>query len=147
MSEPVRYRTTMHLVGRATGVPVPAEVLDRLGGGRRPAVRAVVNGYAFSGTVGAMGGQALLSFSAEKRAESGIAGGDDLEVELAMDDAPRVVEVPDDLRSALDEAGVTAVFDGLAPSARKAHVTNVTSAKALETRQRRIEGIVAKLRG
>jgi uncharacterized protein YdeI (YjbR/CyaY-like superfamily) len=33
----------------------------------------------------------------------------------------------------------------LAPSQRKAHVTNVEGAKTAETRQRRIRSIVAKL--
>ena len=42
-------------------------------------------------------------------------------------------------------AGVTAVFDALAPSKRKEHVRQVTSAKAEATRQRRINKIVDML--
>jgi uncharacterized protein YdeI (YjbR/CyaY-like superfamily) len=55
--------------------------------------------------------------------------------------------VPDDLAAALAEAGRRAAFDALAPSARKAHATNVETAKAAETRARRIEAIVSKLGG
>ena len=73
----VRYRTTMALLGRNTGVPVPDEVLEELGGGRRPAVEVEVNGFRYRGTVGVMGGRALISFSSDRRRESGIAGGDD----------------------------------------------------------------------
>jgi uncharacterized protein YdeI (YjbR/CyaY-like superfamily) len=56
--------------------------------------------------------------------------------------------VPDDLAAALAAApGVREAFDALAPSARKAHVTNVESAKAADTRERRIAAIVTKLGG
>jgi len=142
MSETVRYTTTMALIGRNTGIPVPDEVLDRLGGGRRPAVDVTVNGYRYRGTVGSMGGRALISFSSDHRASSGIAGGDELEVELALDTAPREVVVPADLAAALEAAGAADRFAGLAPSQRKAHVTAVEQAKAGETRTRRIAKIV-----
>jgi hypothetical protein len=141
----MRYQTRMRQTGNNTGIEVPDEVLDELGGGRRPAVRVTVNGYSFSATVGSMGGRAMLAFSAARRAESGLAGGDDLDVDIELDTAPRTVEVPGDLAAALDAAGARAAFDGLAPSARKAHVTAVEGAKAEATRQRRIEAIVAKL--
>jgi hypothetical protein len=142
MSETVRYTTTMALIGRNTGIPVPDEVLDRLGGGRRPAVDVAVNGYRYRSTVGSMGGRALISFSSEHRTRSGIGGGDELEVELALDTAPRDVPVPDDLAAALEAAGLADRFAGLAPSRRKAHVTAVEQAKAPETRKRRIEAVV-----
>ena len=147
MSEVIRYRTTMHSVGRNTGIPVPPEVLERLGGGKRPPVLVEVNGYRYASTVGSMGGHALIPFSSEHRAASGIAGGDELEVGLTLDLAPREVPVPDDLAAALQDAALADAFAALPPSHRKAHVTAVDSAKAPETRQRRIEAVVAKLRG
>lgn len=142
----VDYRTTMHLTGRNTGIPVPPEVLEALGGGKRPAVVVVVNGYRYTSTVGAMGGQALIPFSSERRTDSGIAGGDELEVSLQLDAAPREAPVPDDLAAALAEAGVRPAFDALAPSRRKAHVVSVESAKAPETRARRVAAAVDSLR-
>ena len=132
--------------GRNTGVPVPPEVLEELGGGKRPAVSVVVNGYRFTSTVGAMGGRALIPFSAERRAESGIAGGDALEVSLELDTAPRDAAVPDDLAAALAQAGVRDAFDALSPSRRKAHVVAVEGAKAPETRARRVTAVVDALR-
>ena len=141
----MRFTTTLFQVGRNTGIEVPPEVLDALGGGRRPAVSVVVNGFAFTSTVGAMGGRALIPFSADRRAASGLAGGDALEVDLELDTAPRTVEVPEDLAAALDAAGATAAFDALSPSARKAHVTSVEGAKAAETRARRVAAVVAAL--
>ena len=139
----VDYATTMHLVGRNTGIPVPPEVLQQLDGGKRPAVAVEVNGYRFASTVGSMGGQALIPFSSAHRAASGIGGGDALQVALTLDAAPRDTPVPADLASALEAAGVTAAFEASAPSRRKAHVVAVEGAKAPETRQRRIDAVVA----
>ncbi|MBZ0301622.1 MAG: YdeI/OmpD-associated family protein, partial [Anaerolineae bacterium] len=59
---------------------------------------------------------------------------------------PRTVDVPDDLAAALAEnPGVRAAFDALSNSVRKEHVRQVESAKAEETRNRRIANIIAKL--
>ena len=143
----MRYETTMELLGNNTGVPVPAEVLDALGGGRRPAVTLTVNGFAYRSTVGSMGGKFLVPFSSALRAESGIAGGDALVVEIELDLAPRTVEPPADLAEALNAAGIRSAFDALSPSRQKAHVTAVESAKADDTRARRVTKVVAELGG
>ncbi|WP_460776031.1 DUF1905 domain-containing protein [Microbacterium sp. GXF7504] len=143
----MRYETTLHQVGNNTGIEVPDEVIAALGGGRRPPVSVVVNGYAFRSTVGVMAGRSLIPFSADKRAETGLRGGDAITVDVVLDTAPRRVEVPADLAAALAIAGVREAFDELPPSGRKAHVVAVEGAKAAATRARRIEGIVAKLGG
>lgn len=137
----------MSQVGNNTGIEVPPEVIEALGAGKRPPVVVIVNGYEYRNTVAVMGGRFMISFSSDKRAETGIAGGDPIVVDLELDTAPRTVEVPDDLAAALEAAGARAAFDALSPSARKAHVTAVEGAKAAETRQRRIDGITAKLAG
>lgn len=142
----VEYPTTMHLVGRNTGIPVPPEVLEALAGGKRPAVAVTVNGYRYRSTVGAMGGKALIPFSSAHRAESGIAGGDDLAVVLELDTAPRDMPMPEDLAVALAASQLQDAFDGLAPSRRKAHVVAVEGAKAPETRARRVAAVVDSLR-
>ncbi|MFN3947917.1 YdeI/OmpD-associated family protein [Microbacterium sp.] len=141
----MRFETTLLQMGNNTGIEVPAEVVEALGGGKRAAVTVNVNGYVFPSTLGVMGGRSLIPFSADKRTATGLSGGDPLTVELTRDTAPRTVEVPDDLAAALGEADVRGAFDALAPSARKAHVTAVESAKAVETRSRRIAAIVSKL--
>ena len=144
----MRFSTTLTQMGNNTGIEVPEQVVTALGAGKRPAVVVDVNGFEYRSTVAVMGGRYLLPFSAERRAESGIAGGDAIDVELTLDTAPRTVEVPDDLQAALSAAPVAAAaWAKLAPSARKAHVTSVEGAKAAETRDRRIAAIVAKLAG
>ena len=144
----MRFETTMTLTGNNTGIEVPPEVIEALGAGRKPPVQVTVNGYTYRSTVAVMGGRYLLPFSSDRRAATGIQGGDPITVDLEVDTAPRTVEVPADLAEALSAApAARAAFDALAPSARKAHVTNVESAKAAETRERRIAAIVAKLGG
>ena len=92
-----------------------------------------------------MGGRYLLPFSAARRQESGIKGGDAIDVELTLDTAPRTVDVPADLRAALDASPTAAAWQKLSNSNRKAQVESVQGAKAAETRTRRIVAIVAKL--
>lgn len=144
----MRFETTMFLSGNNTGIEVPPDVIEGLGAGRKPPVVVTVNGYEYRSTVAVMGGRYLIPFSSDKRSATGIQGGDPIVVDLEVDTAPRTVEVPGDLAAALEAApGARAAFDALSPSARKAHVTNVESAKAEETRQRRIASIAAKLAG
>lgn len=141
----MRFETTLFLDGNNTGIEVPPEVIEGLGAGKRPAVNVTVNGFAYRSTVAPMGGRFLIPFSSDKRAATGLEGGDAITVELSVDTAPRTVEVPADLAAALAAAGAREAFDALAPSAKKAHVTNVEGAKAVETRERRVAAIVAKL--
>ncbi|KQT72200.1 YdeI/OmpD-associated family protein [Microbacterium sp. Leaf436] len=141
----MRFETTLSQMGNNTGIEVPAEVVEALGGGRRAAVVVDVNGYVYPSTLAVMGGRQLIPFSADKRAATGLSGGDPIVVELRLDTAPRTVEVPDDLAAALDAAGARAAFDALAPSARKAHVANVEGAKTADTRARRITSLATKL--
>ncbi|MFT4210229.1 MAG: YdeI/OmpD-associated family protein [Microbacterium sp.] len=143
----MRFETTMSQFGNNTGVEVPAEVIEALGAGRRPAVVVSVNGYEYRSTVGVMGGLSLIPFSADKRTATGIGGGDPITVDIELDAAPRTVEVPEDLAAALAAAGRREAFDALAPSHRKAHVVSVEGAKTAETRARRVAAVVAALRG
>ena len=129
----------------ATGLPVPAEAIATLDSGKRPKVKIRLNDYTYRSTVAAYGEVFMLPLSKEHRDAAGVKAGDELEVTLELDTEPRTVEVPDDLAKALEEGSVTAVFDALAPSKRKEHVRQVTSAKAEETRQRRIAKIVTTL--
>ncbi|TYB58881.1 DUF1905 domain-containing protein [Nonomuraea sp. PA05] len=143
----MRFRTTIELNGKtATGFEVPAEVVDELGGGKRPAVTVTINGYAYRSTVATMGGRFMMPLSAENRQGCGVAAGDEVEVEVTLDTAPREVTVPDDLAAALDAAPeAKKFFESLSYSRKRWHVLNVEGAKKPETRQRRVADTVAKL--
>jgi hypothetical protein len=144
----MRFRTTIVQSGKtATGIQVPDEVVEALGSGKRPAVKVTVNGYSYRNTVASMGGVFMVSLSAEHRAGAGVAGGDEVEVDLELDSAPREVTVPPELAAALDaEPAARATFDGLSYSNKSWHVLQVTEAKTEETRQRRIARSVEALK-
>ena len=50
-----------------------------------------------------MGGEFMLGVSAEVRERAGVKAGDELDVDLELDTAPREVTVPDDLAVRLAE--------------------------------------------
>ena len=130
----------------ATGLPVPADVVAALGKQKRPKVLVTLNGHSYRSTVAAYGDVFMLPLSAENREAAGVKAGDPVEVTIELDLEPRTVEVPADLAVALAEApGATEAFDRLSYTTRKEYVRQVESAKAQETRDRRIAGIVAKL--
>jgi hypothetical protein len=144
----MRFSTTIEQNGKtATGIRVPDEVVEALGSGKRPAVTVTINGYTYRNTIAVMGGVFMVGVSAEHRAGAGVAGGDEVDVDIALDTAPREVTVPDDFAAALDaEPKARATFDGLSYSNRSWHVLQVTGARTDETRQRRIGKSVDMLR-
>lgn len=144
----MRFRTTLQLEGKtATGFRVPVEVVEAMGTGKRPPVTVTINGYTYRSTVAAYGDVFMLPLAAEHREAAGVAAGDEIEVDVERDDAPRDVVVPADFAAALDaEPAARRTFDALSNSNKKWHVLNVEGAKTDETRQRRIEKSVATLR-
>lgn len=130
---------------KATGVPVPDEIVEQLGGSKKPAVVVNLRGYRYRTTVARMGDGYLFPLSAEHRTASGLKPGDELDVTIELDLEPRTTDVPADLAAALDAAGSRAAFDALSPSRQKAHVTQVEGTKNPETRARRVAAVIASL--
>jgi Bacteriocin-protection, YdeI or OmpD-Associated/Domain of unknown function (DUF1905) len=136
----MRFRTTVLQTGKTTtGIHVPDEIVEALGSGKRPPVTITINGFTYRSTVATMGGRSMVSLSAENRAAAGAAGGDEVDVEITRDTAPREVAVPPDFAAALDaEPDARRTFDGLSYSNKSWHVLQIEGAKTDETRQRRI---------
>lgn len=143
----VSFRTTILRAGKtATGIEVPAELVARLGTSKRPPVRVIVNGHTYRSTVAVLSGKFMVGISAENRAAAQVEGGDDVDVELALDTAPREVPVPADLAAILDrEPEAKQRFESLSVSRRQAHVVSIEGAKTAETRQRRLAKVVDAL--
>ena len=136
----MRFRTTIQQSGKtATGIQIPDQVIQALGSGKRPAVTVTINGYTYRSSVAVVGGRYMVGVNAEHRAAAGVAGGDEVDVDIELDTAPREVRVPADLAAALDaEPAARRTFEGLSYSNKSWHVLQVTGAKTEETRQRRI---------
>src|SRR3954462_2403573 len=100
----MKFRTTVLLGGTtATGLPVPPEVVEGLGAGKRPPVRVTIGSHTYRSTLASRGGAYLVPLSAENRAGAGVTVGDEVDVDLELDTEPRVISVPDDLAAALQE--------------------------------------------
>ena len=142
-----QFRAVIEAHGKtATGIEVPAEVVEALGPSRRPKVRATVAGHTYRSSVASMGGRFLLGVSAEVRRAANVAAGDKVDVALELDEETREVVVPDDFAEALAAVpAARAFFDGLSYSQRRWFVLGIEEAKRPETRLRRIDKAVARL--
>ena len=78
-----------------------AQVAEVGEGARRFPVVATVNGYTWRTSVARMGGEFLVGLSREVRQGAGVAAGDQVDVILELDQAPREVEMPAALAAAL----------------------------------------------
>ena len=143
----MKITATVQLNGKtATGVVIPGEIVEALGGGKRPKVQVTIGDYTYRNSVAPMSGVHMLSISSEIRQATGIKAGDTIELELRLDTAPREIEVPDDFAAALAEVPrAKAFFEQLSYSNQRVHTESITGAKTAETRQRRIEKSVALL--
>jgi len=144
----MRFHTTILTSGKtAAGIQVPPEIVEALGAGKVPKVRVTIRGYTYRSSVAMVGGVPMVGVSAENRAAAGVAGGDEVDVDLELDTAPREVTVPADLATALDaEPNARRTFDGLSYSNKSWHVGQVEGAKSDDTRARRIARSVEILR-
>ena len=143
----MRFDPTLFQTGNTTGIEVPPEVVEHRGGGKRPAVLVNVNGFEYRNTIAVMGGRYLIAFSSDKRAATGLTGGDPIVVELTLDTAPRTVEVPDDLAAALaTDPGAAQAFESMAYTHRKEYVRWVSEARREQTRLDRIAATVDMVR-
>ncbi len=141
------FQATIQLDGKtATGVSVPEEIVAALGGGNRPRVRVSVGGYEYQTSVARMGGQFKFPVSAAVREAAGVAAGDEVDVSIELDTAPRSVEVPAELAAALEtHPDARTAFESLSYSNQKRHALLVEGAKTSETRERRIAKILEEL--
>ena len=144
----MRFKTTLDSAGKnAAGFRVPPEVVEALGKGKRPPVIVTINGYSYRNTVAVYGDEFLIGVAQEHRAPAGVKPGDEIEVDLVLDTAPREVEVPADFAAALDAAPeAKSFFEGLSYSNKRRYTLSIEDARSEETRRRRIEKSVSQLR-
>ena len=135
----------------ATGIPVPDTAVAELGAGKNPPVTVSLRAagsdndwYTYRISIATRNGAHIMSFSGANREASGFGAGDAVDVTVELDNSPRVMVIPEDLSSALIAAGGLDRFLALSYSHQRAHIEPVEAAKAADTRQRRIDKIVAE---
>ena len=149
-----KFLATIYKIWMMRHVDVPEEVSTALAkayagtSGRRTApkpkyipVIAVVNGRSAQATlVPAGAGRYRLQLNTALRKAAQADAGDVVSVELRLDLAPRTLPVPPDLRVGLNHhPKAQKAFEALAPGTRRQFIQRYDSAKAPETRRRRLE--------
>jgi hypothetical protein len=144
----VRFTDTLVARGPAAAVVLESEHIAAVGeGAKRFPVVAMVNGYRWRTTVTRMRGEFLLGLNRAVRREAGVEVGDTVDVELELDTAPREVEVPEPLASALaEDSKASEAFDRLAYTHRKEYARWIEEAQREETRRRRVAQALEMLR-
>ena len=140
----IKQRLKPH--GPATAIVLTDAQVDELGGGKRAAVSVTVGNKTVRLRLGVMGGQNLIGISKANREELGVEIGDTVDATVELDEKARTVEIPDDAAKALAAAKLRKKFDALAFTHQKEHIRAITEAKKPETRTKRIEAMIEKLR-
>ena len=144
----MKFQSRVELGGKtATGIAVPDEVVTALGAGKRPAVTITIGDHSYRTTVAAMGGRFFVPLNAANREAAGLQAGDEVEVAIELDNAPREVELPDDLRAALaSDPLAQRFFHQLSFTHRKEWVRWITEAKRSETQAARLARMLEAMR-
>ena len=144
---PERFDTTLQVEGRtATFFEVPLDV-PAIFGRARPPVRVTIGDHTYRSTIAHYGGRYFLPLNRQNREAAGVAAGERMSVELEADLEERTVEVPDDLRAALDgDDEARSAFESLSYAHRREYADWIVEAKRDETRRRRIAKTLERLR-
>jgi hypothetical protein len=144
----VRFRSKVLLAGKtATGVEVPAKVVDGLGSTKRPLVSVTINGYTYRSAIAPMGGIFMLGISEEVRSAAHVKAGDTVDVDVELDTKPRDVEVPPELAKALaKDAKAKKYFESLSYSGKYRLAAPIANGKTPETRERNLEKAMKEIK-
>lgn len=136
----ISFRTTLKGEGHtAAGIAVPEELMAKLGPARRYPVVVTINGdYVYRNSVSWYKGAFMISVSSENQRAAGVTGGDVVDVTVEIDDAPRVLELPEEFALALKDAGVLEAFRSLSFSKQRSFVDPWSAAKSDATRDKNL---------
>ena len=144
----MRFKGKVLLAGKtATGVEVPAKVVEGLGSTKRPLVKVTINKYTYRSAIAPMGGTFMLGISDEVRKNAGVSAGDIIDVDVELDTEKREVEVPPELKKALaKDAGARKFFESMSYSRKVALVNPIANGKTTETRERNLAKAMKELK-
>ena len=141
----VTYKTVVLGFGNHAAIEIPDAVLEQLGANKRAPLKVTVNDYTYQSTAAGMNGQCLVVFPQRDRVAANAIAGDEIEVTLELDSGVREVQMPPELTEALKNAHLLDTFSALTYSKRKEFARQVSEAKTAETRDGRIEKVLAAL--
>jgi hypothetical protein len=145
----LRFRATFHAVGGSTILRLPDKASERLPSRGQVAVQGRVGGREFRTVLEPDGsrGHWMRVDDALQRA-AGISAGDTATVELAPTKGWPEPDVPEDLRRALAAApqAIRDLWREITPMARWEWVRWVRATNNRETRRRRVEAIISKMK-
>lgn len=144
----LRLVTTIVPAGPAVAIRLTPQQVAELGSAKTPPVTVTIGGHTERLRIASMGDGPLIGFNKQVRAAFGVAAGDEVEAVIALDVAERTVDVPPLLAQALAaDPAAAAAFEKLSFTRRKEIARGIADAKQEATRQRRLEKVLAELRG
>ena len=142
-----RFTVELERVGKtATMFRVPFSLEEEFGRARPP-VKVTIRGHTWRTTPGVYGGVGHIVVNRAVKAATGVDARDRVRVVMELDTEPRRVRVPDDLAQALaSDPEAKDTFARLSFTHRREYVEWVEEAKRPETRTRRIEQTLERVR-
>jgi bifunctional DNA-binding transcriptional regulator/antitoxin component of YhaV-PrlF toxin-antitoxin module len=140
------YQTTVIGHGNHASIEIPEKNLKELGANKRAPLKITINNYTYQSTATGVDGKCMVVFPSKDRHAAKATSGDVVTVTLELDSGYRNVEIPQELRDALEAYGLGEAFRELVYSKRKEFARQVSEAKAEDTKKRRVEKIIALLK-
>jgi len=129
-----------------TVIYLPFSVHDRYGTNGRVNVTAIIDGHSFAGTLLPSKRGHYLPFNQSMKDATGKHLGDPVQVVIAPDTAPRVVEVPELVRTTLAaHEHARTKFSAMPDYQQREAIQHIMSAKSAATRERRVLALVERL--
>ena len=128
-------------------ITIPFNVEKTYGTKGQVKVKASFDGHAYRGVIANMGtGCHIIGVRKDIRAAIKKSVGDFVDVTLEKDTEERIVDVPEDLKLALSKSKkADAFYNTLSFTNRKEYAVWVSSAKKVETREKRVVESIKKL--
>ncbi len=148
MSKKHRFTAVIQNAGGGGAyVEIPFDV-EKEFGSKRPKVKAEIEGIPYRGTLMRMGSERhMLGILKSIREQCGKDFGDEVKVTLEADTEARTVEVPPELEAGFrKEKALREFFESLSFTHRREIVNYLLEAKSEETRAKRLERVVERLR-
>ena len=142
---PIRFTATIQPSGdernSSAYIDFPYDLAATFGVDNLVPFKATLDGRViYRGSLTKMGGaSAMLLLRKDVRAELGKGPGEVVDVVVELDEVPREVIIPDDVKLALETANLLETFEALSYSRRHDYVEGIRDATKLETRLQRIE--------